>query len=327
MREIAMGDAILEGIAEEMRRDERVYITGTAVGPDAAAVTRAMTGIYEEFGPERVRETGIIESAIAGSCVGAALAGLRPIADFSMVDFMFPALNEILGFAGMWRYEHGGAEGMSIPLVFRGSIRTYGATGAEHARAPLALFWHAPGLKIAIPSTAYDAKGLIKTAVRDNNPVIFLESARLYQVKGPVPEEEYLVPFGQAKIRREGSDVTIVALGYMVALSLQAAGELEKEGIEAEVVDPLTLEPLDIEAILASVGKTGRLVVVDEDHIRCGVGAEIAFQVQEKILPRLKAPVKRVGCLNRPHPVSQVLINDVMPTKEKIISAVKETLG
>lgn len=327
MREIPMGDAIQEGVVEEMRRDERVYITGIAVGPHAASVTRAITSIYEEFGPERVRETGIIESAIAGSCVGAALAGMRPIADFSMVDFMFPALNEILGFAGMWRYEHGGAENMTIPLVFRGSIRSYGATGAEHARAPFALFWHAPGLKLVIPSTPYDAKGLIKTAIRDNNPVIFLESARLYQVKGPVPEEEYLIPFGQAKIRREGKDVTILAVGYMVTMSLQAAADLEKEGIQAEVIDPRTLEPLDIRTILDSVSKTGRLVVVDEDHIRCGVGAEISFQVQENIFHLLKAPVKRVGSLNRPHPVSQVLINDVMPTKEKIIAAVKEAMA
>jgi pyruvate/2-oxoglutarate/acetoin dehydrogenase E1 component len=327
MREITMGDAIGEAIAEEMRRDERVYIMGTAVGPQAASVTRPLTDMYKEFGPERIRETGIIECAIAGSSVGAALAGMRPIADFSMVDFMFPALNEILGFAGMWRYEHGGADGMTIPLVFRGSIRSYGGGGAEHARAPLGIFWHAPGLKLVIPTTPYDAKGLLKTAIRDDNPVVFLEPARLYQIKGPVPEEEYLIPFGQAKIRREGVDVTIVGVGYVLTLCLQAAEDLVKEGIQAEVIDPRTLEPLDMETIVGSVRKTGRLVVVDEDHIRCGVGAEIGFQVQEKIFKSLKAPVARVGSLNRPHPVSQVLINDVLPTKEKILAAVRQTLA
>jgi len=327
MREITMGDAIQEAIAEEMRRDERVYTIGYAVGPHAGSIMRPFTGVYDEFGPERVRETGIIEPMVAGSSVGAALAGMRPIADFSAVDFMFPALNEILGFAGMWRYEHGGADNMTIPLVFRGAIRNYGGLGAEHSRAPIALFWHAPGLKLAIPSTPYDAKGLLKTAIRDDNPVVFLEPARLYQVKGPVPEEEYLVPFGQANIRREGKDVTIVAVGYMVTLSLQAAGDLEKEGIAAEVIDPRTLEPLDIDTILGSAKKTGRLVIVDEDHIRCGVGAEIAFQVQEQIFKSLKAPVKRVGNLNRPHPVNQGMIHYVMPTKEKIIAAVKETLA
>jgi len=327
MREITMGDAIGEAIAEEMRRDERVYIMGTAVGPQAASVTRPLTDMYKEFGSERIRETGIIECGIAGSSVGAALAGMRPIADFSMVDFMFPALNEVLGFAGMWRYEHGGADDMKIPLVFRACIRTYGAGGAEHARAPIGIFWHAPGLKLVIPTTPYDAKGLLKTAIRDDNPVVFLEPARLYQIKGPVPEEEYLVPFGQAKIRREGKDVTIIGIGYVLTLCLQAAEDLAKEGIEAEVIDPRTLEPLDIDAILESVKKTGRLVVVDEDHIRCGVGAEIGFQVQERMFKSLKAPVKRVGSLNRPHPVSQVLIDDVLPTKAKVVAAVRETLA
>lgn len=326
MREITMGDAIQEAITEEMRRDERVYTLGYAVGPHAGSITRPLTSIYNEFGPERIRETGIIETMIGGSSVGAALAGMRPIADFSTADFMFPALTEILGFAGMWRYEHGGADGMTIPVVFRASMRTYGGGAAEHSRAPIAIFWHAPGLKLAIPSTPYDAKGLLKTAIRDDNPVVFLEPARLYQVKGPVPEEEYLVPFGQAKIRKEGKDVSLVAIGYMVALCLQAAEALEKEGIQAEVIDLRTLEPLDIDTVLASVKKTGRMVEVDEDHIRCGVGAEIAFQVQEKIFSSLKAPVKRVGNLNRPHPLNLGLINYVMPTKEKIAAAAKETL-
>jgi pyruvate/2-oxoglutarate/acetoin dehydrogenase E1 component len=326
MREITMAASIEEAIFEEMKRDERVYIMGTSVGKHAASVSRP-TDLIEQFGEERVRETGIIESVLGGSSVGAALAGLRPIADFSAVDFMFPALNELLGFAGMWRYEHGGADNMTIPAVFRGAIRSYGFAGAEHARAPLAVFWHAPGLKLVIPTTPYDAKGLWKTAIRDDNPVVILEPARLYQVKGPVPEEEYLIPFGQATIRRKGEDVTIVAIGYVVELSVKAAEALEKEGISAEVIDPRTLEPLDINAILESVKKTGRLVIVDEDHIRCGVGSEIAFQVQDQIFRSLKAPVKRVGSLNTPHPVSKVLIDAVMPSTEKIVAAASETLA
>ncbi len=263
MREITMGDAIQEAITEEMRRDERVYTLGYAVGPHAGSITRPLTSVYNEFGPERIRETGIIETMIGGSSVGAALAGMRPIADFSTADFMFPALTEILGYGGMWRYEHGGADGMTIPVVFRAAMRTYGGGAAEHSRAPIALFWHAPGLKLALPSTPYDAKGLMKTAIRDDNPVVFLEPARLYQIKGPVPEEEYLVPFGKANVRKEGKDVTLVGIGYSVALCLQAAETLEKEGIQAEVIDLRTVDPPHAIRILEQQG----LVEVAGDRV------------------------------------------------------------
>jgi pyruvate/2-oxoglutarate/acetoin dehydrogenase E1 component len=206
-------------------------------------------------------------------------------------------------------------------------IMSYGGGGFSHSRAPIANVWHGPGLKLVLPTTPYDTKGLLKTAIRDDNPVVFLTHRFLNRIKGPVPEEEYLVPFGEATIRREGKDVTIVAMSYMVNLSLETAGALEQEGISAEVIDPRTLEPLDIDTILASVKKTGRLVVVDEDYIRCGVGAEIAFQVQEKLFKSLKAPVQRVGNLNTPVPVAWSLLEAVMPTKEKIIAAVKKTLA
>jgi pyruvate/2-oxoglutarate/acetoin dehydrogenase E1 component len=251
---------------------------------------------------------------------------MRPIVDFAMVDFMFPAWNEIYQ-AGLWRAGHGAAEDMKIPLVYMAGIIGYSGGGFSHSRAPIGNIWHGPGLKLVIPTTPYDAKGLLKTAIRDDNPVVFLVHRFHYPVKGPVPEEEYLIPFGEAVVRKEGTDVTIVADGYQVTLSLEAAEDLAKESISVEVIDPRTLEPLDIEAILASVKKTGRLVVVDEDYIRCGPHAEIAFQVQEKAFRFLKAPVQRVGNLNMPIPMAKVLHEAVLPTKEKIMAAVKKTLA
>ena len=325
MREIYLYQAIQEAVVEEMRRDERVFLTGEAVGPGGLSLTRPPKEIIEEFGEKRVRETGIVEQMLAAGSAGAAMAGMRPIVDFMQADFMFPAWNEILQ-SGLWRSGHGGADNLSIPVVFMSGIASYSGGGCEHSRAPIANVWHGPGLKLVLPTTPYDTKGLLKTAIRDDNPVVFISHRLLYRTKGPVPEEEYLIPFGEATIRREGKDVTIVAVSYMVSLSLEAAEALEQEGISIEVIDPRTLEPLDINTILVSVKKTGRLVVVDEDYIRCGVGAEIAFQVQEKLFKSLKAPVQRVGNLNTPIPVARNLIEAVMPTKEKIIAAVKKTL-
>ena len=326
MREISTVQAIYEAIAEEMRRDERVYLIGEAVGPGGLTVTRSPLEIFEEFGETRVRETGIIEPTLAASATGAALSGLRPIVDFSFADFMFPAWSEIYQ-AGLWRAGHGAAEDMKIPLVYMAGIIGYSGGGFSHSRAPIGNIWHGPGLKLVIATTPYDAKGLLKTAIRDDNPVVFLVHRLHYPVKGPVPEEEYLIPFGEAVVRKEGKDVTIVADGYQVTLSLEAAEELEKEDISTEVIDPRTLEPLDIDTILTSVEKTGRLVVVDEDYIRCGPHAEIAFRAQEKAFKSLKAPVQRVGNLNMPIPLSKVLRDAALPTKEKIISAVKKTLA
>ena len=325
MREINMAQAIQEAISEEMRRDERVYILGEAVGRGGTSPTRPSDRI-KEFGETRVRETGIIEVTLAASSTGAALAGMRPIVDFMMADFCFPAWNEIYQ-AGLWRAGHGAADNMTIPLVFMAALSGYGGQGFSHTRAPIANFWHGPGLKLVLPTTPYDAKGLLKTAIRDDNPVVFLSHRLLYRTNGPVPEEEYLVPFGEATIRREGKDVTIVADGYQVTLSLEAAEDLAKEGISAEVIDPRTLEPLDIDTILVSVKKTGRLVVVDEDYIRCGPHAEITFQIQERIFDSLKAPVQRVGNPNFPIPTARSLLQLVLPTKEKVVAAVKKTLA
>ncbi len=326
MREINTVQAIYEAIAEEMRRDERVYLIGEAVGPAGVGVIRPPVEIYQEFGALRVRETGIIEATLAASSTGAALTGSRPIVDFSFADFMFPAWNEIYQ-AGLWRAGHGAAENMKIPLVYMAAIIGYSGGGFSHSRAPIGNIWHGAGLKLVIPTTPYDAKGLMKTAIRDDNPVVFLVHRYHYPVKGPVPEEEYMIPFGEAVVRKEGKDATIIADGYQVALSLQAAEELAGEGISIEVIDPRTLEPLDIETIVASVKKTGRLVIVDEDYIRCGPHAEIAFQVQERCFRFLKAPIQRVGNLNMPIPLAKTLLDATLPTKEKIIAAVKKTLA
>ncbi|TET68599.1 MAG: alpha-ketoacid dehydrogenase subunit beta [Dehalococcoidia bacterium] len=325
VREISTIQAIHEAVAEEMRRDERVYLIGEAVGPGGLTVTRSPAEIFKEFGESRVRETGIIEPTLAASATGAALSGLRPIVDFSFADFMFPAWSEIYQ-AGLWRAGHGAAEDMKIPLVYMGGIIGYSGGGFSHSRAPIGNIWHGPGLKLVIATTPYDAKGLLKTAIRDDNPVVFLVHRLHYPVKGPVPEEECLIPFGEAVVRKEGKDVTVVADGYQVTLSLEAAEDLAREGISVEVIDPRTLEPLDIDTILASVEKTGRLVVVDEDYIRCGPHAEIAFQVQERSFKSLKAPVQRVGNLNMPIPTAKILRDAALPTREKIIAAVKKTI-
>ena len=326
MRTISFVEAMNEALQEEMRRDPSVYVLGFGLhlpskGPGLTS------GLLEEFGEQRVRSTPLSEPAVAGSCVGAALAGMRPVASFGLPDFVFCALDEILCKAGKWRYTHGAEGGMSVPLVFLQNMGGYVRAGSEHSQSPLALYAHAPGLKIAAPTTPYDAKGLLKTAVRDDNPVVFFQHKLLGGSKGPVPEEEYCVPFGLARIVREGSDVTVVATSYMVQLAEKAASSLEERGVDVEIIDPLTIEPLDTERILESVRKTGRLVVVDEDTERCGMGAEIAMQVVERAFASLRAAPERVGNPNLPVPYSPVLEAAVLPSKEKIEEAILRTLA
>lgn len=326
MRTIGFMQALNEALREEMRRDAAVYVLGMGVH-FSGKMPNVTAGLIEEFGSQRVRSTPLSEVAVAGSCVGAALAGLRPVAQFSLADFVFCALDEILCKAGKWRYTHGAQGGMRLPIVFLETIGGYMSGGSEHSQAPLALYAHSPGLKIAIPTTPYDAKGLLKTAIRDDNPVVFLQHKRLMGNQGPVPEEEYTVPFGQAEIRREGGDVTVVATSYMVTLALRAASSLEEEGIDVEVIDPRTLEPLDTDAIVGSVRKTGRLVVVDEDTERCGVGAEIGMQVMERAFDALKAPVQRVSNPNLPVPYSPPLERALLPSRRKVEEAIRRTLA
>jgi pyruvate dehydrogenase E1 component beta subunit len=313
-----------EALREEMRRDPSVYVTGLGLYPSTAE--GATLGLVDEFGEQRVRSAPMSETAIAGSCVGAALAGMRPVAELHLADFAFCALDEILSKAGKWRYTHGANDAMTLPIVFLEGIGGYVSAAAEHSQSPLALYWHSPGLKIAVPATPHDAKGLLKTAVRDDNPVLFFTHKLLIEEEGPVPDDEYLVPFGVAEIRREGDDVTVVATSYMVNLALQAAESLASRGVEVEVVDPRTLEPLDIEAIIESVRKTSRLVIVDEDTERCGVGAEIGAQVMERAFEALQAPVRRVANPNLPVPYSPPLEEAVLPSVATIETAILATL-
>lgn len=322
MREIMYKDALNEAMHEEMSRDETTYLIGENVTKEVWATS---DGLYEKFGKERVRDTAISEAAIIGSSVGAAIAGYRPVANMMFADFMMCGADELLHKAAKWRFAHGGR--VTIPLVIRAPYGGYSRVGPEHSQCMESLVMRTPGLKIAIPSTPYDAKGLLKTAIRDNNPVVFFEHKNLMGTTGPVPEEEYTVPFGVADIKREGADVTVVTTGYMVHLTLQVADFLQKaKGISMQVIDPRTLEPLDIDAIVASVKKTKRVVIVDEDTLRCGVGAEIGMQIIENAFDYLDAPIKRVGAANFPI-AGGTLEQYILPQPQDIADAIAEVLG
>lgn len=327
MRELTIQEAVLEAIAEEMRRDPMVFMMGQTVTEYDDHFNPGISKLAKEFGVNRMRPTGIIEKYEAGAGVGAALAGARPIVDLFTAAFGVLAYDEIFAKAGLWMYEHGRNGGMNIPVVFRAPYSSYGSSGAEHSRSPLATYMHGIGFKLVVPSNPYDAKGLMKTAIRDNDPVVFMEPLAISRrgVKAPVPEEEYTLPFGQANIVREGTDCTVVAVGYQVHMALEAAEMLAGEGISVEVIDPRTLIPLDIDTIVNSVRKTGYLVETDEDFIRCGVGAEVGFQVQELAFESLKGPMLRVAP-RAPSPASPVLNREVMPSPEKICDAVRRAV-
>jgi len=320
MREIRFNEAIKEAITEEMKRDETVFFIGESVQAGTFGIS---TGLVHEFGPERIMDTPLDETAIAGAGVGAAMAGYRPIAEFMFSDFMFIAADEILLKAAKWRFMNGGK--VTIPLVFLASIGGYSHLGAEHSQCPESIIMHTPGLKLVLPSTPYDAKGLMKTAIRDNNPVVYFFHKRLLGAKGEVPEEDYTIPFGVADIKREGTDVTVVATSYMVKLVLDAASELEGK-ISVEVIDPRTLEPLDIDTILKSVNKTGRVVIVNEDTSRCGVAAEIGMQIMEKAFDSLDAPVQRVAAKNMPI-AGAFMEQYVLPQPKDIVAAIEAVTG
>ena len=321
MREIMYKDAINEAMVEEMARDETVFLIGEDVSYDLWGTGE---GLFEKFGKKRIWNTAISETAIVGSCVGAALAGYRPIANMSFSDFLAIAADETLNKAAKWRFANGGK--VTIPMVIRAPIGGYSHMGPEHSQSTESLVMHAPGLKIAIPSTPYDAKGLLKTAIRDNNPVVYFEHKQLMGTKGEVPEEEYTVPFGVAEIKREGKDVTVVATAYMVQMSLEVADQLQKEkGISVEVVDPRTLEPLDINTIVASVKKTKRVVIVDEDTLRCGVTGEIGMQIMENAFDYLDAPIWRVAAANLPI-AGGFMEKYVLPQPMDIATAIERVL-
>lgn len=322
MKEMTYAEAIRDGMRVELQRDPNVYIWGEDVGKFGGCFG-VTSGLVDEF-PGRVIDTPISETAIVGAAVGAAAAGLRPIAEIMFVDFMGVCMDELFNQAAKMHYMFGGKA--KIPLVLRTPCGAGMGAAAQHSQSMEAWFTHIPGLKTVMPSTPADAKGLMAAAVRDDNPVMYIEHKQLLGVKGDVPAGDYVVPLGKADIKKEGSDVTIIAWSWMVHKALAAAEALAEEGIQAEVLDPRTLVPLDTESILQSVGKTGRLVIVHEAVKTGGFGGEIAAIVAEEGMDLLDGPIKRVAMPFTPIPFSPVLENSVIPSEEKIIAAVKSLL-
>ncbi|PGT77391.1 alpha-ketoacid dehydrogenase subunit beta [Priestia megaterium] len=323
-REITYLEAVREAMSQEMRKNEDVFILGEDIGVYGGAfgVTR---GMVEEFGPERVRNTPISEAAIAGGAVGAALTGMRPILELQFSDFITIAMDQLVNQAAKTRYMFGGKG--KVPMVVRTPAGSGTGAAAQHSQSLEAWMAHIPGLKVVQPSNAYDAKGLLKAAMDDDNPVIFYEHKLLYRTQCDVPEEQYSIPLGKADIKRKGKDVTIVATAIMVHKALEAATELEKEGIDVEIIDPRTIVPLDEEAIIESVKKTGRLIVVHEAVKRGGFGGEIASMIAEsEAFDYLDSPIKRLGGLAVPIPYNPTLEKAVIPQVPDIIEAVKETV-
>lgn len=319
MREISFNQAIIEATREEMLRDETVFVMGEDV---EAGITGKTFGLVDEFGPERVRDTPLAEVGFVGAAVGAAAAGMRPVVELMFWVHSYMAMDQIVNQAAKMRHMFGGQE--KLPLVIRGSAVT--GASAQHSDSVHAMFMHVPGLKIIAPSTPYDAKGLLKTAIRDDNPVLCFEAGNLGGLRGPVPEEEYTVPMGVADVKREGTDVTVVAISGMVPKALAAAQALAEDGISVEVIDPRTLVPMDTDAILSSVKKTGRLVVVDEAQATCGASAEIAALVAEddEAFGCLKAPIQRVTRKPVPVPFSPPMVRFMTPGTETIKAAIRK---
>ena len=324
MRKITYRDALREALREEMAKDNNIFIIGEDVGRYWKGAFKVTKGLAEEFGDKRVRDTPISESAIVGVAAGAAITGMRPVAEIMFGDLSTLAMDQIANQAAKLRYMFGGQT--SVPMVIRMPFGAGVNIAAHHSQSLEAWFMHTPGLKIAMPSTPYDAKGLLKTAIRDDNPVMFFEHKLLYPIEGPVPEEEYTVPFGVADVKRDGKDVTLVATLYMVHKALAAAERLTKQGVDLEVIDPRTLIPLDKKTLINSVKKTGRVVIVTEDCKTGGASAEMAAIVAEEALDYLDAPIKRVAEPDTPIPFSPPLEQFVLPDEERIIKAVKEIM-
>lgn len=320
MAKITMREAISQALWEEMERDESVFIMGEEVGiwGGTYAVTR---GFYDHFGEKRVRDTPIAEMVIVGAANGAAMAGLRPVAELMTINFAFVAMDQIVNQAAKLRSMFGGQ--FTLPLV----IRTVSGGGrqlaATHSQTPDAIFAHFPGLKVVAPGTPHDAKGLLKSAIRSDDPIMFIENATLYQVRGEVPEEDYLEPIGVSKVQREGDDVTIITYSKMLQYSLDAAEELAKDGIEAEIVDLRTLRPLDMKPVIESFKRTNRAVIVEEGWRSYGVGAEVAARLYEEAFDYIDAPIRRVAQKEVPLPYNQALEQEALPQREDIIEAVK----
>ncbi|MFA9423395.1 MAG: alpha-ketoacid dehydrogenase subunit beta [Sedimentibacter sp.] len=318
---VTYAQAIGDAIKEEMRNDENVIVFGEDVA-EMGNIFGLTKGILEEFGHDRVKNTPISETAIIGSAIGAAVTGLRPCIELMYSDFTLVAFSELFHCVGKWRYIHGPE--YKLPLVVRSAMGSSFGAGAEHSNCVESLFMHATGLTIVSPSTAYDAKGLLKTAIRSNDPVLFFEHKQLYQTKENIPDEEYTIPFGLADIKREGKDVTIIAVGLMVKKTLEAAEILASKGISVEVIDPRTLVPFDKETVFESIRKTHRVVVVEESNKTAGIGAELAAMIQEEMYDELDGPVIRVAALDVPLPYVIALELYCLPDAQKIVTAVEK---
>ena len=324
MRKLTMRAAINEALRQEMRRDPNVYVIGEDVGVFGGCFG-VTAGLIDEFGPKRVIDTPITESAIIGNALGAAATGLRPVAEIMFMDFVGVTMDQIYNQAAKMRYMFGGKA--KIPMVIRTACGAGGSAAAQHSQSLEAWFMHVPGLKVVAPSTAYDAKGLLVSSIRDDNPVIFVEHKFIYDLEGEVPEDIYTIPLGKADVKRQGSDVTVIATMAMVHKALEAAEELSKEGISVEVIDPRTLQPLDGETIIESVKKTHKVVIVHEAVKFAGPGAEIAAMIAEEAFDYLDAPITRVAAPFTPVPFSPVLEQEYIPSKEKIIAAIREVVA
>jgi acetoin:2,6-dichlorophenolindophenol oxidoreductase subunit beta len=321
MTQLTYLQAIGEAQREEMRRDDKIFLMGQDI---RANVFGALTGFVEEFGEERVRNVPLSEAAFVGAAVGAAMVGMRPIVDITISSFFYVAMDQIVSMAAKATYMYGGQT--KVPLVLRSAMFYAGGMAAQHSDRPYPMFMTVPGLKIIIPSDPYDAKGLLKTAIRDDNPVMTFEDSLVWGVKSDIPDEEYLIPFGQAAVKREGSDVTVIALGSRVQMALTAAEAAAREGISVEVIDPRTLVPLDKETILKSVAKTGRVITMEIAHRTCGAGAEIAAIIAEEGFWNLKAPVKRLAVPDVHIPFSPPLEPQFYPDVPMLSAAIRAVM-
>jgi pyruvate dehydrogenase E1 component beta subunit len=323
MRELSYREALREAMSEEMARDERVFLMGEEVGHYNGAY-KVSEGLLDRFGERRVVDTPIAETGFAGVGIGAAMVGLRPIIEFMTWNFSFCAFDQLVNNAAKLRYMSGGQ--FSLPIVFRGPGGSAHQLSAQHSQVVEGLYAYVPGLKVIAPATPQDAKGLLKSAIRDDNPIVFIESEVLYGKKGPVPDEEYTIPLGKGDVKREGKDVTVVAWSKMLYVVQDAAAELAKSGIEVEIIDPRTIRPLDEELILRSVKKTNRCLIVEEGWPFAGAGAEVAYRVTSKAFDYLDAPVIRVTGEDVPMPYAKNLEHLVLPNVEKVVTAIKGVL-
>ena len=320
MREITYQAAIRETLGEELRRAENVIIMGEDIG-DFGGLTGTTIGLIDEFGPKRIIETPISECGFVGAAIGAAIQGVRPVVELGLADVILVAMDQIVNTAAKMNYFYDGKA--SVPVVFRVWSGFRPSGGPQQSQSNEAMFAHVPGLKVVMPSTAYDLKGLLKSAIRDDNPVIFYEPKGVYQNTSSIPDGDYVIPLGVADVKREGEDATIIAMGAMVPTALAAAEQLSKDGISVEVVDPCTLRPLDTDTLVASVSKTGRCVIAHEANTFGGFGGEIAATLADLAFDKLKAPIKRIGGLEAPVPVSPSLEGAAVPGQQEIIETVR----